>query len=68
MTDILLSEEGGRFYHEQNRNVIVNVNPDFLPEIPNDYFWMDYATISHMIQFNNCVNIQLRNLIALIDV
>ena len=23
MKDVFLSEEGGRFYHEQNRNVII---------------------------------------------
>ncbi len=67
VTDVMLSEEGGRFYHEQNRNVIINIRREELPPLPQGYFWMDYATISCMIQFNNCVNIQLRNLISLID-
>lgn len=60
-------KRGGRFYHEQNRNVIIEIEMDEIEDLPSDYFWMDYATISHMIQFNNCVNIQLRNLISLID-
>lgn len=66
-TDVILSEEGGRFYHEQNRNVIIEIEKNEISSLPENFFWMDYATISCMIQFNNCVNIQLRNLMALID-
>lgn len=65
--DIMLSEEGGRFYHEQNRNVIINIDKSELGDLPDGYYWVDYATLNHMIQFNNCINIQLRNLLALIE-
>lgn len=68
LTNVVLSEEGGRFYHEENRNVIIEIKKDEIRSLPEGYFWMDYATISEMIQFNNCVNIQLRNLISLIDI
>lgn len=67
LKNIVLSEEGGRFYHEQNRNVMIEVKPDEFTELPEGFFWVDFATISGMIQFNNCVNIQLRNLMALVD-
>ncbi len=67
VTDVLLSEEGGRFYHEENRNVIIEIPKDGAGDLPEGVFWMDYATVSEMIQFNNNVNIQLRNLISLID-
>ena len=67
MKNVLLSEEGGRFYHEQNRNVIIEINNDELPVVPKGYYWLNYATINQMIQFNNCVNIQLRNLMALLE-
>lgn len=67
--DVILSEEGGRFYHEENRNVIIEVQLDELGDrlLPG-YFWIDFATLNLMVQFNNCVNIQLRNLLALLDV
>ncbi len=65
--DVIQSEEGGRFYHEENRNVIIEIDKREVGELPDDFFWMDFATVSEMIQFNNCVNIQLRNLISLID-
>ena len=67
--DNLLSEEGGRFYHEQNRNVIIEIgSPKEAGTLPDGYFWVDYATINHMIQFNNVVNIQLRNIMALMEI
>ena len=67
LKNVILSEEGGRFYHEQNRNVIIEIAPEELKELPKEFFWMDYATINNMIQYNNCVNIQLRNLMSLIE-
>lgn len=63
----LLSEEGGRFYHEQNRNVIVEIDADELPKLPEGYFWTDYRTLSDMIRINNCLNIQLRNLLSVME-
>lgn len=67
--DNFLSEEGGRFYHEQNQNVILEISStDEIGFLPSGYFWVDYATINHMIQFNNVVNIQLRNIMALMEI
>lgn len=65
MYDVILSEEGGRFYHEENRNVIIDLKEDVGP-LSRGYFWVDYATLNQMIQYNNCVNIQLRNLMSLL--
>lgn len=66
--DAILSEEGGRFYHEQNRNVIISVSEEDITIIPDNYIWLSYSTLNYLIQVNNCVNIQLRNLISLIDI
>lgn len=66
--DHLLSEEGGRFYHEQNRNVLLRVKRESLPELPEGYFLVDYRTLNEMAQINNVLNIQLRNLISLLEV
>lgn len=63
----LFSEEGGRFYHEQNKNVIMKIEKDELKHLPEGYFWADYQTVNVLIQFNNCLNIQLRNLISILD-
>ncbi len=66
--DHFLSEEGGRFYHEQNRNVLLRVKREELPELPEGYFMVDYYTLNECSQINNTLNIQLRNLLSLLEV
>lgn len=66
--DVILSEEGGRFYHEENRNIVLRVSPEQTGELPDGYFWLDYKTLNTMVQFNNVLNIQLRNLLSIIDI
>ncbi|MGL5253586.1 MAG: NDP-hexose 2,3-dehydratase family protein [Brevinema sp.] len=66
--NVILSEEGGRFYHEQNHNVIIKINKDELPKLPSEYMWLDFYTLNHLVQVNNCLNIQIRNLLSLLKV
>ncbi len=69
-TQVLLStmqsEEGGRFYREQNRNMIVEVGEAFSPEVPEKYIWMTLHQIKTFIRFNNYLNIQARSLLSAI--
>jgi oxidase EvaA len=60
----LQSEEGGRFYHEQNRNLIIEVGDDFPIETPLNYKWMTLNQLLSFIKFNNYLNIQTRSLLA----
>ncbi len=66
--DVLLSEEGGRFYHEENFNVILDIDANSLEIDDDKYFWVSYQTLNQLIQVNNCVNIQLRNLLSLLEI
>lgn len=66
--DHLLSEEGGRFYHEQNRNILMKIEQEELSQLPKGYFWVDYRTLNELVQVNNILNIQLRNLLSLLEV
>lgn len=66
--DHLLSEEGGRFYHEQNRNILMQADIKELPELPEGYFLMTYRSLNELVQVNNTLNIQLRNLLSLLEV
>mgnify|MGYP003501271618 CR=1 FL=1 len=68
LKDIILSEEGGRFYHEQNYNVIIDISKEELDNLPNGYFWESYSTLNYLSQINNVLNIQLRNLLTLIEI
>lgn len=62
--DTKQSEEGGRFYHEQNRNVICLVN-DRVPVAPAERFmWLTLGQIKEFLRFNNYLNIQVRSLIS----
>ena len=65
--DVMLSEEGGRFYREQNRNVIVQVNKEEIKYDADRYVWVSIGTLNAMNQINNCLNIQLRNLLMLLS-
>lgn len=64
--DTLLSEEGGRFYHEQNRNVIIEIDKREF-DLPKGYFWCDYKSLNTLVQVNNTLNIQLRNLLSVLE-
>jgi len=65
--DTLQSEEGGRFYQEQNRNMIIQANEDFPKEIPENYIWMTISQLNMFLKFNNYLNIQSRSLLAAVD-
>jgi len=65
--DTLQSEEGGRFYQEQNRNLLIKVNDDFNESIPSDYCWMTLNQLHSFLKYNNYLNIQARSLISAIS-
>ncbi|MEI7596464.1 MAG: NDP-hexose 2,3-dehydratase family protein [Bacteroidota bacterium] len=58
------SEEGGRFFQEQNKQMIVEVYDDFALEVPETYIWMTLNQLNTFNKFNNYLNIQARSLLA----
>jgi oxidase EvaA len=60
--DTMQSEEGGRFYQEQNRNMIIEVNDDI--SLDDNFMWMTVQQLKTFLQYNNYVNIQSRSIIA----
>lgn len=68
LADVILLEEGGRFYQEQNRNVIMLIEKEELPATIPGYVWSDYGTLNILTQINNCLNIQLRNLLSILEI
>ena len=65
--DTLQSEEGGRFFKEQNRNIIVIAKDDFNYSIPDNFIWMTLGQLYQFLKFNNYLNIQARSLISLLS-
>ncbi len=66
VVDCLQSEEGGRFYREQNRNILVIADESFPDKLPDHYIWMTLNQLFYFNRFNNYLNIQARNLLAAI--
>lgn len=64
--EAIQSEEGGRFFHEQNRNMIVEADDDFPMDLPPTYQWMTLGQINEFMRYSNYINIQARSLIAAI--
>lgn len=64
----LQSEEGGRFFQEQNLNMIIEAPDDFPFEVPENYCWMTLPQLLLFMKFNNYLNIATRNLLALLPI
>ena len=65
--DGMQSEEGGRFYREQNRNMIVMSHDELDIALPDKFIWMTLNQLNTFIMHNNYVNIQARNILAQIQ-
>lgn len=65
--DTLQSEEGGRFYKEQNRNMLVLADDSIDIKLPESYIWMTLNQMFVFLKFNNFFNIQSRSLVAAIQ-
>lgn len=62
--DTIQSEEGGRFYKEQNRNMIVLAGDEIDITLPENYIWMTINQLQTFVQYNNYINIQARSLLS----
>ncbi len=61
------SEEGGRFYKEQNLNMIVEVGDEFPIEVKEDYMWMTLNQLMSFVTYNNYLNIAARSLLSAVS-
>lgn len=62
--DSMLSDEGGRFYHSQQRHLIIELDTALDIELPPAYCWMTLRQIQSFSQFSNLVNIELRSILS----
>lgn len=62
--DTLQSEEGGRFFKEQNRNMIIEADDDFSLLVSDRFIWMTLHQINNFLKFNNYLNIQARSILS----
>ncbi|MGH3701033.1 MAG: NDP-hexose 2,3-dehydratase family protein [Pseudonocardiaceae bacterium] len=62
--DVLQSEEGGRFYHAQNRYMIVEVEEDFPLDVSDEYRWLTVNQLGNLLQHSNYLDVELRSCVA----
>lgn len=58
------SEEGGRFYHAQNRYLLVEAGDDFPVEVPDNYMWMTLRQLTEFVRYGNHLNVEARSLLT----
>ncbi|MEV6236933.1 NDP-hexose 2,3-dehydratase family protein [Lentzea sp. NPDC051838] len=61
--DTVHSEEGGRFYHAENRYVVVD-SGELLDDAGPDFTWMTLPQLAEIARYGNHVNVEARNLLA----
>jgi dTDP-4-dehydro-6-deoxy-alpha-D-glucopyranose 2,3-dehydratase len=61
--DTLQSEEGGRFFQFQNRNMIIEVNEEQQFNIPENFIWMTINQIMDLVR-HSMFSIESRSLIS----
>lgn len=61
------SEEGGRFFQEQNLNIIVEVGEEFPVEVDDNYCWLTLNQMLSFVTYNNYLNIAARSLLSAIS-
>jgi len=62
--DVGQSEEGGRFFHEENRNLVVEFGDELPLQLPGHFIWMTVRQLKEFIRHNHCVNVQARCLLS----
>ena len=65
--DSMQSEEGGRFFREQNRNMIILLDPSEQLSVTENFRWLTLREILDLLLHSNYVNIQARSLLSLVD-
>jgi oxidase EvaA len=58
------SEEGGRFYHYQNRYLVLEAPPETVIDESPNYHWMTLGQINILMMYGNYLNIEARSLLA----
>ncbi|TDC86372.1 NDP-hexose 2,3-dehydratase [Actinomadura sp. 7K507] len=61
--DTVLSEEGGRFYHAQNRYMAVETDAD--PRLEDsDFRWVTLHQLARLLRHSHYLNVEARSLVA----
>ena len=56
--------DGGRFFEKSNLNMLVEVDPADLPEIPDDFRWFTLSQIKQLLLEDNYINPHVRSILC----
>jgi oxidase EvaA len=65
--DTMQSEEGGRFFHEENQNMMILSDETSSPKEQPHYVWMSMKQLKLFLKINNFLNVESRSLLAIIS-
>ena len=66
LIDIIQSEEGGRLFQIQNRNMIVEIEENSDVKLPSNYIWMNLNQMMDFMRYS-MFNIEARSLISCLN-
>ncbi|RLK53966.1 NDP-hexose 2,3-dehydratase family protein [Actinokineospora cianjurensis] len=64
LVDVVHSEEGGRFFHAENRYLVIDAGDGFGLDAPDDYCWMTVDQLTGFVRYGNHVNVAARCLLS----
>ena len=67
LIDQLQSEQGARFYHKRNRNIIIRIPDNYDLELGQNHRWLTLGQIVKLAQKDNVVNMDTRSVISSIS-
>jgi oxidase EvaA len=62
--DVVLSEEGGRFYHAGNRYQVIQLDDDVPIDVPENFMWMTLGQMGTLVRHSRYLNIQARSVMC----
>lgn len=66
LVDQLQSEQGARFLHKRNRNIIVEVDENEDIKVEEGFIWLSLAQVKELISYPNVLNMDTRTVISCI--
>lgn len=61
------SMEGGRFYHDQNRYIVLEMDSEENIPLSNGYIWLTLSNILNLLRYSNHINVESREIIACLN-
>lgn len=64
LVDQLQSEQGARFYKKRNRNMIIELDPDEVVPVEENYCWMTLGQLKQLIRRDDLINMDSRTVLS----